>query len=257
MAEEITNYEGRYCQQVALNYNRISLPGLLVEDQPERDPRLDELPVDEIFITLALDASRAPSRSYNRGAPEEKPIDLRSVEIKARIDRRLPLSVGDALDFFKRLIVFGAPGSGKTTLLRWLAVTFAENRQARPDRLGSGFEDLRLPVLLELRRFAHEFGERSKEPHTFDLAAEASDFIAKDARFAETPQAVIRDAITAGRCLILLDGLDEIADRATRSRVAEAIEALYLDPRRKSAGNLCILTTRVHGFAGLSQGFRL
>ena len=249
MAEVVTDYEGCYRRQVALNYNRISLTGL-----PEHDSQLNELPVDEIFITLALDASQVHSRFYDRDALDQKRLE----EIETRIRRRLPLSVSDALYLFRRLIVFGAPGSGKTTLLQWLAVTFAENRQARPDRLGWGFEEPRLPILLELRRFAHEFAEKSKEPHTFDLAAIASEFIAKDARFAKTPYAVIRGAITAGRCLILLDGLDEIADKATRSRVVEAIKALYLDATQELAGNLCILTTRLHGFAGLSsvEGFR-
>ena len=65
---------------------------------------------------------------------------------------------------------------------------------------------------------------------------------------------LIRDAILAGRCLILLDGLDEIADQATRTRLIEAVEALYLNPKPGLASNLCLLTTRPHGFANLSLG---
>jgi hypothetical protein len=34
----------------------------------------------------------------------------------------------------------------------------------------------------------------------------------------------------------------------------EAIEALYLNPGSKLANNLCLLTTRPHGFANLSIG---
>ena len=52
----------------------------------------------------------------------------------------------------------------------------------------------------------------------------------------------------------LLDGLDEIADQGTRRRLIEAVEALYLHPDPGLAGNLCLLTTRPHGFANLSLG---
>jgi len=49
----------------------------------------------------------------------------------------LKISVGEALNPYRRLVIVGAPGSGKTTLLRWLAVTFATGRQAERERLGS------------------------------------------------------------------------------------------------------------------------
>jgi predicted NACHT family NTPase len=247
--------EQRYRLQLGRVYNRMSLTGL-----PERDPRLNELPLDQIFITLAVEASQPPSlpddREVAEGGADKLPKDHRGDAVTRLRPPLEPqkLSVGEALHRFRRLVIVGAPGSGKTTLLRWLAVTFAANRQAEPDRLGSAFTEVYLPILLDLRRFADRFHKLCEQPETFNRAAEASTYIAQDARFAQTPASVIGDAITAGRCLILLDGLDEIADQGTRRRVVEAIEALYLDSTQKSAGNLCMLTTRPYGFAGLSLG---
>jgi len=182
--------EQRYRQQVERVYNRISLTGL-----PERDPRLNELPQDRIFITLAIDVTQAPSvsggREFAQGAAlvavDKQRAEAELNEPGSRI--RLPpkLSVGEALHRFRRLVIVGAPGSGKTTLLRWLAVTFATNRQGQPDRLGSGFEEACLPVVLDLRRFADRFRKLSELPETFNLATEASTYIAQDARFAPTP----------------------------------------------------------------------
>jgi hypothetical protein len=251
--------EQRYRLQLERVYNRMSLTGL-----PERDPRLNELPLDQIFITLAVEASQAPSLPDDREMAEDaglKAADKLSKDHRGDTGTRLrpspeiqKLSVGEALHRFRRLVVVGAPGSGKTTLLRWLAVTFAANQQAQPDRLGSAFTETYLPVLLDLHRFADRFRKLTEQPETFNLATEASTYISQDARFAQTPAPLIRDAITAGRCLILLDGLDEIADQATRRRVVEAIEALYLDSSQKPAGNLCMLTCRPYGFAGLALG---
>ena len=248
----------RYSAQVVRVYNSLSLTG-----SPERDPRLNQLPLDDIFVTLSVDIDVSEPSSPANGFEPSKPDDplaprgQRSAEMRLR--QRAPpvpqrLSVGEALSRYRRLVIVGAPGGGKTTLLRWLAVTFASERQAEPNRLGPNFAAPYIPVVLELRRFADRFASLTEQPATFDLAAEASAFIAQDARFAGTPSELIHDAIVAGRCLILLDGLDEIADQATRRRLIEAIEALCLDPQRGSTGNLCLLTTRPHGFVNLALG---
>ena len=65
-----------------------------------------------------------------------------------------PVDLAQALTDSRFLVILGAPGSGKTTMSRWLALTFAEKRQADSDRLGQGFEKSRIPVLIELRRLA-------------------------------------------------------------------------------------------------------
>jgi predicted NACHT family NTPase len=155
---------------------------------------------------------------------------------------------------YRRLIIIGDPGSGKTTLLRWLAVTLAAGRLSDANRLGPTFTEPCLPILLELRRFAERLRTLTEQPSAFDLADEISGYIAQDARFAGVPREAMRAAIAAGGCLILLDGLDEIEDRQARTRLVEAIEALYLDPRSNAANNLFLLTTRPHGFANLSIG---
>lgn len=234
---------GHYRSQVERIFNRISLTGL-----PERDPGLSELPLDHVFISLTVEVRPAiPSVRHpiDRETAGENPSlelepsgELRAVPGSASFKRSAPellkLSLGEALRRYRRLVIMGDPGSGKTTLLRWLAVTFAAQRQADPDRLGPTFSEPRLPVLLELRRFAERLRTLAEQPAAFDLADEMSSYVAHDARFARVPQEAIRAAIAAGSCLILLDGLDEIEDRQARTRLVEAIEALYRIRNRRT-----------------------
>ncbi|HME20639.1 MAG TPA: hypothetical protein VKI44_04635 [Acetobacteraceae bacterium] len=175
--EGIPDAARRYREQVLRVYNSLSLTGL-----PERDPRLNQLPLDEIFVPLSIDVNIPPATPDIRDQEQRlkvletfahmyQPIEgsgvmeylgttgldalkgeaaMRGSQRRAPVPQRL--SVGDAVGRYRRLVVVGAPGSGKTTLLRWLAVTFAAERQAEPDRLGPPFATPYLPIILELRR---------------------------------------------------------------------------------------------------------
>jgi len=62
----------------------------------------------------------------------------------------------------------------------------------------------------------------------------------------------MREALAQQPCLLLLEGLDEIADRSTRQRLLEALEAFIKIPTY--AHVRCILTTRPHGFQDVNIG---
>jgi hypothetical protein len=157
--------ETRYRERVTQVYNRLSLTGL-----PERDPRLNELPLADIFVKLSLDVARpepdpialAAAGPEGDWAADEARKRLRLRQRQLQPPAPVALSVPEALRRHPRLVLVGAPGSGKTMLLRWLAVTFAQDRQGEPDRLGAALAEPRLPVLLELRRFVDRFGELSE-----------------------------------------------------------------------------------------------
>ncbi|MCP4709995.1 MAG: NACHT domain-containing protein, partial [Planctomycetes bacterium] len=150
----------------------------------------------------------------------------------------------------RHLIITGSPGSGKTTLLRWLAVTFASQQQA--NNLGTEFEET-VPILLELRRFSGRFQHLTKnQPEVFDLAAEISAFVGNDQRFHGVSAEWMRQSLEQRPCLLLIDGLDEIADQMTRQRLLEAVEAFVQIPTYAKVS--CLLTTRPHGFQDISLG---
>ncbi|MFL6521262.1 MAG: NACHT domain-containing protein [Chthoniobacterales bacterium] len=110
--------------------------------------------------------------------------------------------------------VIGAPGSGKTTLLQHVLLTYAARKQYR-QRLRS-----KIPFFIELRKVPDILTENS----TISLADALKQLLSNDRRYfyvTETlPTAWINRKLLRGRCILLLDGLDEIADVQSREKVS-------------------------------------
>lgn len=107
--------------------------------------------------------------------------------------------------------IVGPPGSGKTTLLNHLALGFA-----------AGKAPLKLtPVLLFLREHAAAIGANPEVRLTDELNASLKDPSLKDP---PPPAGWFEDRLRRGRCLVMLDGLDEVADPELRRKVVEWVE---------------------------------
>jgi len=247
----MTDIEQLYRQKVVDIYNRIALTGL-----PERDPRLNDIPLDKIFIklTIAVESAFQPSIPFDllesKASLESKALALDERLLRRQWERERkerppePIALATALQKHQRLFITGVPGSGKTTLLRWLAVIFANQQQADPARLGPTFTEDIIPIVLELRRFSKLFQENQAVPP--DLTDKISAFIGEDSRFDGISSAWMRETLAHQPCLLLIDGLDEIANQYTRQNVLEALDAFVQIPNY--AHVRCILTTRPHGF---------
>jgi hypothetical protein len=137
----------------------------------------------------------------------------------------------------RMLAVLGAAGSGKTTLARHTALEMVERRrfwQCRFWRRGA-----RLPVLLYLRD--HAASILADEPGGLAQIAAAAPWLngAVSADWLE-------QRLEQGRCVVLLDGLDEVADARHRSRVVQWIEDQY----SRYPGNAFVVTSRPGGYDG-------
>ncbi|QUQ63780.1 NACHT domain-containing protein [Kutzneria sp. CA-103260] len=123
------------------------------------------------------------------------------------------------------LAVVGAPGSGKTTLLRHTAKEACVRRRA-------------IPVLLYLR------------DHVAQIVEDPSVALPVLIRSALTRQGItdpdgwFEDRLQTGRCLVLLDGLDEVARAADRRLIAEWVDAQVA----RYAKNDFVITSRPAGY---------
>lgn len=124
------------------------------------------------------------------------------------------------------LAVIGVPGSGKTTLLRHVALAVAGSRRGRR----------RIPVLLYLR------------DHVPAIVADAAlpELVRSTlARFpTPEPPGWFEQRLRAGDCVVLLDGLDEVASPEDRRRVSTWVERQV----RQYPRNDFVLTSRPQGY---------
>ncbi|NEB00746.1 NACHT domain-containing protein [Streptomyces sp. SID13726] len=164
-----------------------------------------------------------------RDSPDRWPLEVAylSLEATATDDRPLPedrpggtavtlqLPAEEALLTHDRALLRGDAGSGKTTLVQWLAVTAAR-------------EGTHVPYVLPLRTLIR----------TGPLPAPAA-FLTAVSCPLTPPEGWVERVLTAGRGLILVDGLDEIP-AADRHRTRDWLLALI----RAHPGNRWLLTSR-------------
>jgi HEAT repeat protein/GTPase SAR1 family protein len=132
----------------------------------------------------------------------------------------------------KRFIVIGAPGSGKSTLLNYLALKFAR----RNVKELFGIEDEMLPIFINLRDTTQEgFLDTKKFVENYD------NYI----KFPHSPpKDFFEKRLEQGKCIILLDGLDEVAKEEQRVNVAKWVDELATTYPK----NIFIATSRPYGY---------
>lgn len=131
----------------------------------------------------------------------------------------------------QRVVLLGDPGIGKTTLMRYLAVKTARGEGAE---VGLSSEQERFPILVYMRDWA-KHPERS-------LLEQVRDFAEQTLQM-EVPTGFL-EHWTDGQALLLLDGLDEVADDATRAALVEKINCFWA----AHDGNWAVITSRPWGY---------
>jgi len=226
----------RYLEKLRRHCQALPLAALGGEEGTEEELTLDRVYIDlDTKTPVEIEAGKK-KRSARIGDPEQE---------------TRPLSALEAATQFSRLALLGDPGAGKSTfarkLLAWQAAALLGETSPPP-----GFTLDLLPIQLVLRdlapQLAHlELQSLSEERQSERLAAAVRDQILDDLNrmeataFAES----LRDDFNRGRCLLVLDGLDEVPFD-WRERVRQAVTAVI----RQYALQRIIVTCRVRSYVG-------
>jgi hypothetical protein len=190
-----SRYRRRYLDWIFYRHRDFDVKGLTTQS-------VYNLELEQVFVDLTI---QPPPPGGNPADPLRPfPKDLTG--------RR---SIWDYLaseSFKDHLALIGPPGSGKTTLLKKIALQMTGRHRPKIRQ--------KLPILLFLR----EHTEAILATPTPSLADVASADLARKQSFVRPPAEWFKGKLDAGRCLVLLDGLDEVASLEIRQKVVAWVE---------------------------------
>ncbi|WP_411114625.1 NACHT domain-containing protein [Streptomyces sp. 029-5] len=192
-ASEEKLFESRYLQYIENRWGMLSIIGIDLSH-----PGRPSWPLDVAYLSLSL------------GGVHENPD---SKDAKSG-RRRLPneIRIEQALTERRRILVRGLAGCGKTTLLQWLAVTSA--RSNFPHELSH--LNGRIPFLLRLRTLTRIGRLPAPSGYLSAVGCQLAD---------DQPTGWVDRVLSRGRGLVLIDGVDEVA-QAHRNETREWLEEL-------------------------------
>jgi HEAT repeat protein len=220
----------RYCEKTLAIWDIIDLSNL-----PEGDIHMatQKLLLRQLYMPLCIETEltrRWEDNDATLARLEEERESRRRHEaghfFTGESDRKkLRLPVGELLDLSRRLMILGDPGGGKTTMLRWMATAYL--LRYKSDDAFSQIPDAHtlpsqhwIPALIRCR----DLGEA-------DLCRSFTEFLTQHLNKtdllpeeADVMRAVILDRIAKGGVLLLVDGLDEIANSNIRMMFCQEIE---------------------------------
>lgn len=208
-------------------------------------------PIDQVYTPLKVN----PRDLLTGLGPEDR---IKDAEIRGLLEaQKEPRELGELLrklfelERYRCMVVLGRPGSGKTTLLKYIGYFYANRRQRE---IEDSLERFRVPFYVRLKDIVAPLFRHQEEGEGDPSLAEVIVSV-----FGEQCCALSLDNSTietwlADGALVLLDGLDEVADRDERDRVAAwlrtAVEA--------NEHSYFIISSRLHGFSpqyGPKQSF--
>ena len=225
----------RYLDRVIADNVDLAIPGLPMSGR--RAP----LRLESIYLTLRASYTNRPGGTVRASQGDHSgTTPLWHQDGLTTGEAQTSFSLQEAFRKERRLVVLGDPGSGKTTALQWLAYRLAmEYRTSGPRELGPP----RIPIFMRASVYLKAWLERRPTLSAFvgHHLPGYSDGAALNA--------ALKKVLEDGRAVLLLDGLDEVADLKDRYDIAREVDR-FLDERLMVAeGNRAVITSRIVGYS--------
>lgn len=240
---------GRYLGWVERRYGQLSLRGV-----QKREEEVLSLTLDDLYVSLAVQLN--PERQARRQLSAHPDGEQAEEQVA-------PIDMGRLLPVSPRLVITGGPGSGKTTYLHLIAGVLA--RAIRTNDVAAvaqnlGLTDpLPLPIVVPLsdyNRYRRRY-DQPDDPRRGTLTAFISHNLIRQEAGINLPADFFERLLVQGQaCLLLLDGLDEVANERERTLVRQAVENLSFNAGVRQI----VVTSRSRAYQGqavLPESFRL
>jgi hypothetical protein len=229
-----------YLKAVIRETHRIDIKGIFSRSGAGREAI--HFPVEEIYTPLTTRNIRYDMHTLDKEmlkhVPGEDNVTLTSLLSKE-----------------KKLLIVGEPGGGKTTFLKLVASVLAKDVVGRSDGepgrekvLGLSLtKEAPVPVFLRLAGLADLIKKEtiSTGPgNSWKWIIHAVEQI-----FSKEESYIIQKLLEKGRCALLLDGLDEVADESTRNQIADIVNSVI----GRFPDNLFIISSRPFGYNDISD----
>lgn len=226
ITQKLSGTRRRYLKYVQVFHRDVNLGGLAI-----RAPFL--FPLAEVFVDISL-VSTSPHRMSSDllGGPSADNTTIR--------EREPPETRNSIWHFFiagkaSHLAIVGAPGSGKSTLLAHIALTLTSRQERKRIRK---FPRKTIPVVLFLREHSDLiYHNRSISLADVILAS-------LSALPSRPPSSWFENYLRSGNCVIMLDGLDEVALQVQRRQIVDWVQLQMINYPRCSF----IITSRPFGY---------
>lgn len=240
----------RYLAWVVNRYGHLSLRGI-----ERREQQVLSLTLDDVYVSLAVTLTPERKAQSRRAAP--------SAAATPDEDQHTVIDMNQLLTLGARLMIVGGPGSGKTTYLHLIAATLANALRTGSSALVEQALGLRAPLPLPIFITLSEYNRYRKEPTVAGEARQGTltafishALIRQEAALGLPTDFFERLLMQGHACMLLLDGLDEVADERERWLVRQAVENVANNGGLRQIVVTC--RTRAHrGDTVLPEAFRV
>ena len=189
----------------------------------------DDVPLDTLFVRVNI--LKKIHQNYRDSADFlERQFDKKSRKIDFGEKRETKTGI-ETINEIDKMIALGGPGAGKSTYLKFLAL-----QSIKKD---SGVKNRKIPIFISLKELADKGGSLFEFiEYQFDICN------------LEDATLFIENLLKKGKCLVLLDGLDEVQE----DRKNEVIQDI-IDFSEKYSDNQFVVSCRVAAYNSWFQKF--
>ena len=242
-----------YLNKVLLETRQLTIQGIA---SSEGESRLAILyPIEELYTPLKATGSALMHAGC--GDPDDDSLDptpagLLGPDARHALEQR-DVTLPDLLARHHHLLLLGAPGAGKTTFLRLIACVLAKDclHSTQPDYEPARARHLGLdpaqpppvPIFLRLAALAGALAAPRG-------AADACDGLLAclEREHGASATQGLAALLDQGRCMLLLDGLDEVVEPRLRARLVTLMTGVL----ERWANNRLVISSRPFDFAAVA-----